>query len=242
MSGEGSNISDSDRPQMQLVRVWDLPTRAFHWLLAASLAGSWLTAEIGYDWFQMHFYLGYLALGLVAFRLIWGFMGSTYARFAHFLHGPAMIARYLRGEEDWRYRIGHNPVGGWAIVLLLALVGVQAASGLFISDDILYAGPYNGIVSSNLADRLNWFHHTSFNLLLAATGLHIAAALWYNVVLKRPLIQAIWHGHRPLDRQTFRPVEPVDTLWLRGTIVALIVACAIAALIYFAPPPTDYFY
>ena len=122
--------------------VWDLPTRVFHWWLTLSLVASWITAEAGFEWTQWHIYLGYCALGLVLFRLMWGVVGTRHARFGSFLRGPFQVIRYARTlpEASAPAYAGHNPLGGWMVILLLLLVAVQAVTGLFISDDVFFAG------------------------------------------------------------------------------------------------------
>ena len=114
--------------------VWDLPTRLFHWLLALCLTGSWLTAQAGYDWTETHFLLGYCSLALILFRIIWGLVGPRHARFSFFCRGPKAVFKALpklfsRQPAD---NVGHNPVGGWAVILFIVLVCIQATTGLFI--------------------------------------------------------------------------------------------------------------
>ena len=177
-----TTVSSSDAAGPGAVRrglVWDWPTRVVHWLLALGFAGSWLTAELGFEWTEVHFYLGYTTLGLVSFRLVWGFIGPRHARFAHFVRSPATVLRYLRGEHP--AGVGHNPLGALAVIALLLCMGLQAGTGLFISDDIFYAGPYNGAVSGATAGWLAGIHDTNFHVLQALVALHLCAIAFYTL-------------------------------------------------------------
>ena len=178
--------------------VWDLPVRLFHWLLVLSMVASYVTAEIGFDTMQIHMYLGYWTIGLVIFRVLWGFVGPKHARFSSFLRGPAGIWRYAKalGAGTMIESAGHNPLGGLSVILLLALVAFQAFTGLFTTDDIVWTGPYNGAVSSEWATRLTHWHHMNFNFILAAVALHLLAIAFYFLVKKQNLIGAMVHGKK----------------------------------------------
>jgi cytochrome b len=218
--------------------VWDLPTRLFHWLLVACIAGSWITAEAGFEWTETHFLFGYTSLGLVTFRIIWGFIGPTHARFSSFIRGPAHIlnsARALLNRTPSTYT-GHNPIGGWSTVLFLAVVGTQATTGLFISDDIFYAGPYNGIVSGATAGDLAGLHHLNFNLLQALVVIHLSAILWYRWGKRTPLIKPMITGKKALADEQLDQAIPHNYL-LRAVITGSVVAAAVIALVQLAPPP-----
>lgn len=224
--------------------VWDLPVRLFHWTLTLSLAGSWITAESGIEWTQWHMYLGYLALGLILFRVLWGFVGTRHARFGQFLSSPVAAARYaatLPSRKATRYA-GHNPLGGWMVVLLLALVGLQAGTGIFISDDIMYAGPYNGAVSGSLADRLSYIHHLNFKFLQAAVAIHVLAVLYYWLRKRVNLVGPMFSGRK--DADGLAATDAITSIaWVRGLLVAAIVAALVTALVLMAPPPAppDFF-
>jgi cytochrome b len=218
--------------------VWDLPTRLFHWLLVFCLAGSWITAEAGFDWTETHFLFGYTSLGLITFRIVWGFIGPTHARFSSFVKGPKHVAnsaRQLLNRSPSTY-VGHNPVGGWSTVLFLAAVATQAVSGLFISDDIFYAGPYNGIVSSDTAGELAGIHHLNFNVLQALVLVHLSAVIWYQWGKRTPLIKPMITGHKELPAEHAQQAISHNYL-LRAVISGSLVAVAVIALIQLAPPP-----
>ena len=179
--------------------IWDLPLRLFHWLFACSIVASYVTAKLGFDWMQWHFYLGYWTIGLLVFRLLWGFFGPRHARFGSFIRNPSAVWLYLKHvlHRDTEPSIGHNPVGGLMVILMLALVAVQATTGLFATDDVAWAGPYNPSVSSATASRLSSIHSINFNFIMGAVGLHVAAILFYALYKKQNLVVPMLHGHLP---------------------------------------------
>jgi cytochrome b len=221
--------------------VWDLPLRLFHWLLVLSLAASWGTAELGFDWMQIHMYLGYWTIGLLVFRIIWGFIGPRHARFASFLTGPQGLWRYARGlaAGTMIQTAGHNPLGGISVIVMLVLVGFQAGTGLFATDDIVWTGPYNPAVSGAMADKLTSLHHANFNIILAAVALHILAITFYFLVKKQNLVGAMLHGKKV--------VPPHEAISKSEIVKAIIVIAISAGLVYWllsaAPtPPSDNYY
>lgn len=240
IQGVTSHNTESEKQSQPAQKrlVWDLPTRLFHWLLVICLAGSWITAEAGFDWTETHFLFGYTSLGLVIFRIIWGFIGPTHARFSSFIKGPTHIltsARTLPNRTPSTY-VGHNPIGGWSTVLFLAAVATQATTGLFISDDIFYAGPYNGIVSGATAGDLAGIHHLNFNLLQALVLIHLSAIIWYQWGKRTPLIKPMITGKKVLtDEQKHHAIA--HNYLLRAVVSGGIVAAAVIALVQFAPPP-----
>ncbi len=127
--------------------TWDLPTRLFHWLLVWAVFLSWLSHE--YEWFQLHLWSGYSVLVLVAFRFFWGFFGSQHSRFNDFVRSPARVWRYWRGGV--RSQSGHNPAGGWSVLIMLALLLLQGLAGLFNSDGLLFDGPLYHALDSSLS-------------------------------------------------------------------------------------------
>ena len=135
--------------------VWDLPTRVFHWLLVLTIIGSYITAKVGLmPWHQR---LGLLMIGMLIFRVVWGLIGPRHARFSNFIKGPATVLQYLKGGI---MSAGHNPLGAGMVVLMLLLLGLQATTGLFSTDDVAFVGPYFPSVSHKLAEQLTGLHHT----------------------------------------------------------------------------------
>ena len=239
---------DKSQPDSADSLVWDLPLRLFHGALALSLVGSWVTAKAGFDWTETHFLFGYTALGLISFRLIWGLLGTTHARFHNFLTGPKSVLRAFgqlkkKTQPGEISHVGHGPLGGWASVVLLALAMTQAVSGLFISDDIFYAGPYNSAVSDSLADYLGWLHHTNFDILLAAVALHLVAIIWYLLGKNENLIKPMITGKKNIGPSIAQSKVQLgihsNFVW-RGVFIGVFVLGMVLLLVNLAPEP-EYF-
>lgn len=175
----------------QRIRLWDLPTRLFHWLLAGLVVASFVSGKIGGNAMDWHGKFGLAILGLLAFRLVWGFAGSTYARFVSFLPTPAKVLAYLRGQ--WR-GVGHNPLGAFSVFGLLLLLAFQVGTGLFGNDDIAFRGPLYELIGKDLSDRLTGLHKLSVNVLIALVTLHIVAIAFYVRVKKDDLIRPMLTG------------------------------------------------
>lgn len=173
------------------IRLWDLPTRLFHWLLVLAAIGAAVTGQLGGNLIVWHGRVGLLIVGLLTFRLAWGVVGSTYARFAYFFPSPARVAAFLRGE--WRGE-GHNPLGALSVFGLLGLLTLQAASGLFSNDDIAFAGPLFSLVDKAVSNRLTGLHHLLSNVLIALVGLHVVAIVYYGRVKKQSLLKPMFTG------------------------------------------------
>ena len=158
-------------------RVWDLPVRLVHWLLAALIAFSWWSVHHHHtDW---HIWSGCAILTLLLFRILWGFVGSSTARFSGFVRGPSALAAYWRGRWNG---IGHNPVGALSVIALLAAVAVQVGLGLVSEDeDGIFMGPLAGLVSTETSDKARDLHELWFNVILALVALHLLAILYYRL-------------------------------------------------------------
>src|SRR4051812_336619 len=162
------------------VRVWDLPTRVFHWGLVACVLGSLTTAWAPGTWVEWHARFGYAALALLAFRLLWGFVGGRWSRFASFLYSPGSVVRYLRGRSHPDHLVGHNPLGAMSVFGMLAVLLAQAGTGLFTDDEIAFQGPLNRFVSTSKGLAATWYHKAVGQwLLVALVVLHVAAILFY---------------------------------------------------------------
>lgn len=197
-------------------RLWDLPTRLFHWLLVLAIAAAIISGQLGGNLIVWHGRIGILIVGLIAFRLVWGVLGSTYARFAHFFPTPARIKAYLRGE--WR-QPGHNPLGALSVFALLALVGFQAVSGLFANDDIAFSGPLYDLVGRDLSNRLSGLHYLASNALYGLIALHLAAIAFYVRVKKKNMVKPMITGWQEGEGEDARG----------GGLLAFVVALLIAA-------------
>lgn len=208
------------------VRVWDLPTRIFHWSLAALVVVSVTTAQIGGNAMAWHFRSGYAVFTLLVFRIFWGLVGGRWSRFASFVHTPANTFRYLRGEHrpEENLDVGHNPLGALSVFGLLAILSAQVATGLFADDEISSAGPLVRFVtgaSSSLATK--WHKNFGQWLVIALVLLHVAAILFYLLKKRHNLIRPMLTGDKPLG-----PGVPPssDNLRSRGMALALLLACA----------------
>jgi cytochrome b len=173
------------------VRVWDLPLRTFHWLLAASVLGSVLSVKFGE--MEIHGWLGLFALSLLIFRVFWGLWGSETARFRSFVATPATTLRYLR--SPWP-SLGHNPLGAWSVLALLGLFSLQAFTGLGTSDDIVFDGPLVAHLPGEWVGRLGWIHTATEPLLYGLVGLHVLAIVLYRVLKKEALLPPMIHGDK----------------------------------------------
>ena len=171
---------------MEKVRIWDLPTRLFHWTLVGLIAFSWWSAEEEHlDW---HIWSGLAVLSLLIFRLLWGLFGSSTARFASFVRGPKSILAYLTDMKGWR-PVGHSPLGALSVLAMLGAIAVQVGLGLFAVDkDGLYEGPLAYLVSLDASEEIADLHEDWFDVLLVLIGLHIAALLFYRLILGKKLI------------------------------------------------------
>ncbi len=199
----------------QTVKVWDLPTRLFHWILVALMIAQWFSAESS-DTMTYHVWGGYAVLSLVLFRLIWGFVGSETARFSHFVRGPGTALDYVkalqRGETP--FYLGHNPMGGWSILAMLALLLIQAGTGLFASDDIMIEGPLYSAVSKDASEWLTTIHRLNFNLLLAMIAIHLLAVLFYLLVKRENLIHPMLSGRKHLAPELVSAIPRMVSPWL----------------------------
>ena len=207
------------------VRIWDVPTRLVHWLIVVLLVTSWWTADSGN--LEFHRYSGYLLLGLLLFRIYWGFAGSSSARFAHFVKGPRAIARYLRSGSA--PSVGHNPLGALSVLALLLLLLIQVTLGLFAVDvDGLESGPLSHYVSFEVGRACAKWHETVFDVLVWVIVLHIAAVLFYVIFKKQNLIGAMLHGHREYAEQ---PGVSIRFASVTRAIVGIVLAVVLTWLI-----------
>ena len=216
-------------PALQSLRVWDLPTRLFHWFLAITVIASLVSGQIGGNAMVWHTRLGLVVLALLAFRLVWGFMGGYWSRFASFLYGPRSVVAYLRGDAGpgGRYDIGHSPVGALSVWALLALLTVQVATGLVADDEVATTGPLNRYVSAALANVATGWHESLGKWLLIVLAIaHVAAVLYYLRRQRRNLIGPMIHGDLPLPAGA---MASKDGPGARLAALAIMVATAVLA-------------
>lgn len=212
-------------------RVWDLPTRLFHWALVLLVGLSWWTAETGRG--SLHLWLGYGVLFLLAFRILWGFLGSSTARFSAFIRGPRAVAEYIRNRFRWPLA-GHAPLGALSVLALLAILIAQVGTGLFASDeDGFFSGPLAYVVTTGTSESMTELHEEIFDWLLVLIGLHVAAILLYRLALGRNLVGPMITGRADLPRgmEPMRPATPLVA------IVCTLIALAVTAWIILGAPP-----
>jgi cytochrome b len=206
------------------VRVWDLPTRLFHWGLVACIAGLLLTAWIPGAWIEWHARLGYAVLALLAFRLVWGFIGGRWSRFRSFLYAPGSVVAYLRGRAHPDHLVGHNPLGAASVFLMLLALLAQVGTGLASDDEIAFTGPLNRFVSSSTGLAATWFHkEVGAWVVIGLVVLHVAAIAWYLVRKGDNLVRPMVRG----DKMVASTVAASrDDLASRTLALAVFAACA----------------
>lgn len=214
---------------MHTVRVWDLPTRIFHWLLAASLIGMVVTAKVGGNWMEWHLRLGHAVLALLVFRLAWGLVGGHWSRFSSFFYGPLSVLHYLRGNAPAHHQIGHSPLGALSVFALLAALLLQVGTGLISDDEIAFMGPLVRFVSSEVASQSTSFHKdVGQYLVLALVALHLLAIAFYQWVKRQALVVGpMLHGDK-----TVEDAVPASKDGVRQRLLALVLAVLAAALSY----------
>ena len=221
------------------VLIWDLPTRIFHWLLVIGISVQYITAEWMDDAIDWHFTIGYCVLSLVLFRLCWGIVGTRYAKFNALNLNPSSTLDYAktlpqRNSPKWA---GHNPVGSWAVVLMLLLIALQAISGLFVTDDIFSEGPYRSLASDDIKAIMAFIHFNFFDVLLGLIGIHVVAALVYQFYKKQPIITAMVTGKKPVSE---------DGITNNKIVLAIVTAAVVAAAVYLVvevlPPEPEFYF
>jgi cytochrome b len=205
------------------VVVWDLPTRLFHWLAAILVAAAYATWRL--NWMDWHVKAGYALLALVLFRIVWGVVGSQTARFAGFVTAPRTalrhLARILRRAPD--HQVGHNPAGGWMVLLLLALLLAETLSGIYIDNDVADVGPLTGITPAAIANAITSLHAILWDVLLGAVVVHVAAIAIYAVAKRHNLLLPMISGRKLLPQRVPQP-RIVGSVWA----AVLFAGCAIA--------------
>jgi cytochrome b len=227
--GEARDAGNAMDPnQNNPVRIWDLPTRLVHWALAGCVLFSIVTAKIGGNAMQWHLLSGYTIAALLAFRMLWGFVGGRWSRFASFVYAPSALLRYLRGSSraDEHHDVGHSPLGALSVFAMLGLLLLQVGSGLFADDEIATTGPLARFVSGAASSLLTGYHKNVGQwVLVVLLLLHVGAVLYYLLKRRRNLIAPMWDGDKRLPDDVPAARDDVIT---RGTALALFVVCAAA--------------
>mgnify|MGYP001096700674 CR=1 FL=1 len=214
------------------VKVWDLPTRVFHWVLACAVAGSLVTALLGGNLMEWHGRIGLLIFGLLVFRLVWGMIGSTYARFSSFAPTPRGLLDYLAGR--WT-GLGHSPLGALSVFALLALMLWQASTGLFSNDDIAFDGPLTALLDKSLSDQITGLHRQGLWIIVGLVSLHVAAVMFYVFARGNDLIRPMLRGWK--ESSLDAPLERAPAWALPVAVAVAVLAVWVAAGGLIEPPP-----
>lgn len=217
------------------VRVWDLPTRLFHWLLVACLAGLFSSAYWPGGAQQLHSRLGYAVLALVLFRLVWGFTGGYWSRWARMVPSPRRVWRYLRGQGSAVDSVGHTPLGSLSVAAFMAILAAQVTTGLLTNDEIAFTGPLNRFVSTETGlAATHWHKDVGQWVVLAWVVLHIVAIAWHQFRLRRSLVGAMVHGDKELPGEVAtglrRSRDDLTTRVAAAVLLALCIGAVVAVV------------
>jgi cytochrome b len=220
------SATENTKKKIYPIRVWDIPTRLFHWLLVGLVILSFITAKMGGSAMKYHEWSGVAILVLAVFRLAWGFIGGQQSRFSTFVKGPAAVIRYASSllRKDLKQHIGHNPLGGWSIIAMLISLLIQAGTGLFANDDILTEGPLYALVSKQTSDWLTGIHLLNQKILLVLVLIHIAAIIFYLTAKRENLIKPMITGNKIWHQN-------IDSAW-GNPALALLLAAVVGAVAY----------
>ncbi|WP_089416836.1 cytochrome b/b6 domain-containing protein [Vitreoscilla filiformis] len=222
-----ASASDPSRP-IARVRVWDLPTRLFHWALVASVVALVVSGQIGGNAIDWHAKLGVAVAALLLFRLVWGLVGGRWSRFTSFIYSPLTTLRYLRGQSTPHAEVGHNPLGALSVFALLAVLLVQVGSGLIIDDEIAFVGPLNAWAPAEWVSwASNWHRESGKLLLIGLVVLHVAAIAFHAHVKRHNLVKPMFTGDKALPVGTPASRDDIVT---RGLALLLLAACAVAGV------------
>jgi cytochrome b len=227
-------------------QVWDLPVRFFHWTLVVAFVTAYVTNRLGVAYFKYHVWAGYTVIVLVAFRLVWGLVGTRHARFWNFIRGPRETLVYARdlvlskrrkggnGAAESRHYAGHNPLGAIMVLALLVGLGTQATLGLFANDEIINTGPLYGYVTKSVSLIFTSVHRQLFYWLAGAVALHVLAVIGHRVFKNENLVRAMITGRKPHHAVAAGEAITSSRVWL-AVVVGLVLALALAYVVGHAP-------
>jgi cytochrome b len=212
-----------DKPRLTKVRVWDLPTRVFHWALALGVIAQAITGLVGGDALAWHFRVGYAVLALLLFRIVWGLVGGRWSRFGAFAYSPQSVLNYLKGQRKPEHGVGHSPIGAGSVFGMLLFLLAQVGSGLFSDDEIATAGPLTRFVSNSTVSLATQYHANIGKwVLLALVLLHVGAIIFY-LRRKHNLVGAMLHG----DKELVQAAPPSrDDAVSRAAALLILAVCA----------------
>jgi cytochrome b len=212
----------------RVTRVWDLPTRLFHWALALCVTCLLITGFRGGDAMPWHFRFGYCVLTLLLFRIVWGFVGGTWSRFSSFIYAPKHVINYLKGQREPLHEVGHNPLGGLSVFAMLAFLLAQVATGLFSDDEIASAGPLTRFIANASVQQVTNYHvNIGKFILIVLVVTHVIAIVFYLLKKRENLIKPMLDGDKIL------PMEVLATRdTARSRFMALLILVVSAAAVY----------
>ncbi len=218
-----NDCSANDTQATAPVRVWDVPVRLFHWLLVLLIIVMFVTGKLGGNWLEWHKRAGFSVLGLITFRILWGFIGSHHARFVNFLRGPEAVLAYIKSatRKDSPHHVGHNPLGALSVVTMLGVLLLQALMGLFANDDLMLEGPFAHLVSKAVSDQMTTLHKLNSTLILILIGVHLAAVAFAFFYKKENLVKAMVTGDKMLPASAATAPRPAWLAWVVGVCVAV---------------------
>ena len=224
--------------------IWDLPLRIFHWLLVISIGASWYTSKQDNGLIDYHLLLGYFTLGLIIFRIVWGFLGTTHARFLNIIPSLGKLIAYIQSFKQPKpiHYAGHNPLGSLMVFFMLTTIFLQAVSGLVMNDDVFTSAPYYGEFNKNIESILVTIHRNGFNVILGAIVLHISAVIFYERVKKQALIASMITGKKAASQ-----VNKKDSISHSKIGLAILISLIVAGFVYWlvvinAPVIEEYYY
>lgn len=208
------------------IKVWDPPTRVFHWLLLALVISSFVTGKLGGNFMRYHVWSGEAILTLLLFRLAWGFIGSAPSRFGSFLAGPTTVLRYIPTmlRRNTPHYVGHNPLGGWSVMAMLLALFIQAGTGLFADDKIATTGPLYKWVSSAASDWFTFIHRLNQKLIIVLVAVHVAAVLFHLIYKKENLIIPMITGIKLWKGALTEKLKQKPN-WLAGLVILVAGLC-----------------
>lgn len=220
---------------MNAIRVWDLPTRLFHWTLALLVLVLVITGNVGGNAMVWHFRCGYAVLSLLLFRLLWGFVGGHWSRWRQLSCTPSALRQYFSAQSSQQHYLGHNPIGSLSVIALMSLLLLQVATGLFSDDEIANAGPLTVWVSESIVSMTTqWHKGFGKGLVLLLIAIHVGAILWYFVKKKENLSRAMLWGDKSSESPATASLDrPLD--WLKALLCLALVAALVFVLINAVP-------
>lgn len=224
--------------KMERVVVWDWPVRLMHWLIVLLFTGLIITGKSDGDYLELHFYLGYGLSAVVLARLFYGVLGSHYAKFTQFIYAPKTVIHYALSVIQGRAKhyLGHNPLGGLMVVVLLLALTTQWGTGLFISDETFLFAPFYELISEDLSSELAGLHHQLPNLLLLLVALHLIAVLYHEIRFKERLVVAMLHGKKQLSSDVQQEQSTTEIRTPRvGVLISISVGLAWLAWLWSMP-------